>query len=202
MRWLSANSGDPATVPPDPPLQRRDGGVDILKDPADLRAGRAGADLRHDGPRPGALVHGSVPQHQHVAEPVDGGGGRRRGRHLRERGPEGRQYPGVHPVRPPQRPGGLREVPGLAGVHHEGGETPGVQRLQKRPVHAPRGLHDGLHGAALPEEAGDLSEADRVVGGREVTPVDVDVGCTLAYVDSGDYGCHAPPAPVLAMIRF
>ena len=193
MRWLSANSGVPATVPPDPPLQGRDGGVDVPGDPADLRAGRPRAGLRHDGPRPGAPGHGPVPQPRHVAEPVDGGAGRLRGLHVRERGPEGRQYPGVHPVGPPQRPGGLREVPGLAGVHHEGGETPCARRLRQRPVHAPRGLHDGLHGAGLLEEAGDLSEAVRVVGGREVTPVDVDVGCTPAYAGSGDHCCHALP---------
>ena len=177
----------------DPPLKGRDGGVDILEDPADLRAGRPRADLRQDGPQLGPLVHEPVAEHQHVAELVDGGGGRLRGLHVRERGPEGRQYPGVHPVRPPKGAGGLREVPGLAGVHHEGGETPGVQRLQQRPVHAPRRLHDGLHGAALPEEAGDPAEAVAVVGGREVPSVDVDVECTLAYVDSGDYGCHALP---------
>ncbi len=190
MRWLSANSGDPATVPP---LQRRDGGVDVPGDPADLRAGRAGADLRHDGPRPGAMVHESLPQHRHVAEPVDGGGGRGGGPHVRERGPEGRQYPGVHPVGFRKGPGGLREIPRLPRVHDGGGEPPGAQRLQQGPVHAPRRLHDGLHGAALPEEAGDLSEADPVVGGREVPPVDVDVGCTPACAGSGDHCGHALP---------
>ncbi len=163
----------------DPPLQRRDGGVDVPGDPADLRAGRPPADLRQDGPEPGPLVHKFLPQPRHVAEPVDGGAGRRRGPHVRERGPEGRQYPGVHPVRLRERPGGLREVPRLPRVHHEGGETPGARRLRQRPVHAPRGLHDGPRGAGLPEDAADLSEAVRVVGGREVTPVDVDVGVRL-----------------------
>ena len=179
MRWLSANSGDPAT---DPPIRRSSA---AMAAPVSSRTLPTSV--------PGALVHGPVPQPRHVAEPVDGGGGQRRGPHLRERGPEGRQYPGVHPVRPPKGPGGLREIPRLPRVHDGGGEPPGAQGLRKRPVHAPRGLHDGPRGAALPEDAADPAQAVRVVGGREVPPVDVDVGCTPACVGSGDHCCHALP---------
>ena len=65
-----------------------------------------------------------------------------------------------------------------------------VQRLQERPVHPPRGLHDDPHRVPLPEDAGDLAEAVRVVCGGRVPPVDVNVERRLAHVDSGTYCGH------------
>ena len=122
-----------------------------------------------------ALVDKGLPQHQHIAEPVDRHVGRSRGRHVRERGPEGGQDPGVDPVGLRQFAACLGEVPGLAGIDHANCEAPVMKRLQERPVHPARGLDDDPFRPAVPEDAGDLSEAVRVVGGGVVLPVEINV---------------------------
>ena len=47
---------------------------------------------------------------------------------VRERAPECGQHPGVHPVGPPERPGGPHEVLRLAGVHDRAGPPSVVPR--------------------------------------------------------------------------
>ncbi|MCY4190370.1 MAG: hypothetical protein OXC54_03550 [Rhodospirillaceae bacterium] len=54
------------------------------------------------------------------------------------------------------------------------------------PLHPPRGFHDDPLRIPFPEEAGDLAEPVRVVGGGLVPPVQVNVERALADVDSGD----------------
>ena len=96
---------------------------------------------------------------------------------VRERGPEGWRYPGVHPVGPPRHPRGLRQIPGLAGF------TTGTA---KPLVHGDRGsarcMRPETSTTALPEEAADPAEA-----------VAVDVQRAPACVDSGDHCGHALP---------
>ena len=63
-----------------------------------------------------------------------------------------------------------------------------MHRLQEGPVHPPRGLRGDTLRLPLPEEAGDLAEAVRVVGRGLVPPAQVDVESALAHVDAGS--CH------------
>ena len=121
-------------------------------------------------------------------------------RHGRERGPEGRKDPGVDPVGLRQLAAGPGEVPGLARAGHDGREPPGMQRLQERPVHPPRGLHGDPLRPAVPEDAGDLAKAVRVAGGRPVPPVQAMLATSAASIPATVVVMS--PAPVLAMIRF
>lgn len=50
-----------------------------------------------------------------------------------------------------------------------------MKRLQVPPVHPPRGLHDDLLRPTVLQDAGDLAEAVRAVGGGVVPPVQVNV---------------------------
>ncbi len=68
-----------------------------------------------------------------------------------------------------------------------------MQRLQKRPVHPSRGLHDDPFRPAVLQDAGDLAEAVLVVGGGFILAVQVNVERLLAHVDSVDYDGHVLP---------
>ena len=193
MRWLSANSGVPETVTP---IRRSSAAMAVSSSASTLPAGPPSCWVAVSDTTVLSSARWSTSFSRSTSMSRSRSMAAEAGSVASMSGnaaPEGRRYPGVHPVRPPKGPGGLREVPGLPRVHDDGGEPAGVQRLRQRPVHAPRGLHDGPRGAGLPEDAADLSEAVAVVGGREVTPVDVDVGVRLLTSDSRDHCCHALP---------
>ena len=177
----------------DPPVILADAGVKLREDFRDRPVRSRIADLVEGQLQVGALVHELLPEHEHVAEPVDRHAGRRRGRHVRKRGPEGGQRPGVDPVRLRQLAAGPGEVPGLAGVDHADGEAAVMQGLEEGPVHPAGGLDDGPLRAAVPQDAGDLAEAVPVVGGGVVPAAEMDVECLLADVDSGGYDGHGLP---------